>query len=136
MQNPSRRIGLALSAGVITVAAWLVIGTGHDNAYLGPYVALAALACLAGWWGDRVVALVIYVGGIAGATIVAVAAGAVGVEPGADPAMRSSYYGMLVFLAAAVAAVLGLVVVAGGYLVGRLVRRLRSETSDPLLPRR
>ena len=79
---------------------------------------------------------VIYLGGIAGATIVAVAAGAVGVEPGADPAMRSSYYGMLIFLAAAVAAVLGLLVVAGGYLVGRLVRRLRPETSDPLLPRR
>jgi hypothetical protein len=95
-------------------------------------VALAALSCLAGWWGDRVAALVIYVGGIVGATTVAVAAGAVGVEPGADPAMRSSYYGMLVFLAAAVAAVLGLFVVAGGYLVGRLVRRLKPETSDPL----
>ena len=82
--------------------------------------------------GYRVAALVIYLGGIVGATIVAVAAGAVGVEPGADPAMRSSYYGMLVFLAAAVAAVLGLFVVAGGYLVGRLARRLKPETSDPL----
>ncbi len=109
-----------------------MIGSGHDNAYLGPYLALGALACLAGWWGDRVAALVIYVGGIVGATIVAVSAGAVGVEPGADPAMRSSYYGMLDFLAAAVAAVLGLFVVAGGYLVGRLIRRLKPETSDPL----
>ena len=124
MQVTSRRIGLWLSAGVITVAAWLVIGSGHDNAYPGPYLALGALACLAGWWGDRVAALVICAGGIVGATIVAVAAGAVGVEPGADPAMRSSYYGMLVFLAAAVAAVLGLFVVAGGYLVGRLISRL------------
>jgi len=42
-----------------------------------------------------------------------VAAGAVGVEPGEDPAMRSAYLGMLVFLAAAVAAALGLFVVAG-----------------------
>jgi hypothetical protein len=132
MQITSRRVGLWLSTGVITVAVWLVVGTGHDNAYLGPYVVLAALASLAGWWGDRVAALVIYTGGIAGATMVAVAAGAVGVEPSADPAMRSSYYAMLVFLAAAVAAVLGLFVVAGGYLVGRLVRRLRPETSDPL----
>ncbi len=132
MHDKSRRIGLWVCAGVITVAATLVIGTGHTNDYLGPYVALAALSCLAGWWGDRVAALVIYLGGIVGATIVAVAAGAVGVEPGADPAMRSSYYGMLVFLAATVAAVLGLFVVAGGYLVGRLARRLKPETSDPL----
>lgn len=132
MHVTSRRIGLRLSAGVIAVAVWLVIGSGHDNTYLGPYVALGALACLAGWWGDRVAALVIYVGGIVGAIIVAVTAGAVGVQPGADPAMRSSYYGMLVVLAAAVAAVLGLFVVAGGYLVGRLIRRLTRKTSDPL----
>jgi hypothetical protein len=132
MHVTSRRIALWVSAGVITVAAWLVIGSGHDNAYLGPYLVLGALACLAGWWGDRVAALVIYLGGIVGATIVAVAAGAVGVEPGADPAMRSSYYGMLVFLAVAVASVLGLFVVAGGYLVGSLIKRLKPETSDPL----
>lgn len=132
MRDTSRRIGFWLSAGVITVAAWLVIGTGHTNDYLGPYVALGALACLAGSRGDRIAALVIYLGGIVGATTVAWAAGAVGVEPGADPAMRSSYYGMLVFLAAAVAAVIGLFVVAGGYLVGRLVRRQKPGTSDPL----
>jgi hypothetical protein len=132
MQETPRRIGLWLSAGVITVAAWLVIGTGHDNSYLGPYLVLGALACLAGWRGDRVAALVIYLGGVVGATAVAVAAGAIGVEPDADPAMRSSYYGMLVFLAAAVAAVLGLLVVAGGYLVGRMARRVKPETSDPL----
>ena len=132
MQVTSRRVGLWLSAGVITVAAWLVIGSGHDNAYLGPYLALGVLACLAGWRGDRVTALVIYLGGIVGATTVAVAAGAVGVEPGADSAMRSSYYAMLVIIAAAVAAVLGLVAVAGGYLVGRLVRRLKPGSSDPL----
>ena len=132
MQYTPRRVGLWVCAGVITVAATLVIGTGHTNDYPGPYVALAALACLSGWWGDRVAALVIYLGGIVGGTIVAVAAGAVGVEPGADPAMRSSYYGMLVFLAATVAAVLGLLVVAGGYLVGSLARRLKPETGDPL----
>ena len=126
------RASFWLSAGVITVVAWLVIGTGHDNLYLGPYVVLAALACLAGWRRDRVAALVIYLGGIIGGTTVAVAAGAVGVEPGADSAMRSSYYAMLVIIAAAVAAVLGLVAVAGGYLVGRLVRRLKPGSSDPL----
>jgi hypothetical protein len=132
MQDTSRRIGLWVCAGVITVAAWLVIGSGHDNAYLGPYVALGALACLAGWRGDRVAALVIYLGGIVGATAVALAAGAVGVEPGADPAMRSSYYAMLVIIAAAVAAVIGLLVVAVSYQVGRLVRRRQPQTSAPL----
>jgi hypothetical protein len=132
MQDTSRRIGLWLSAGVITGTAWLVIGSGHDNAYLGPYLALGALACLAGWRGDRVAAFVIYLGGIVGATTVALAAGAVGVEPGEDPAMRSSYYAMLVFLAAAVAAVIGLLVVAVGYQVGRLVRRRQPQTSAPL----
>lgn len=132
MQDTSRRIGLWVCAGVITVAAWLVIGSGHDNAYLGPYVALGALACLAGWRGDRVAALVIYLGGIVAATAVALAAGAVGVEPGADPAMRSSYYAMLVIIAAAVAAVIGLLVVAVSYQVGRLVRRRQPQTSAPL----
>lgn len=132
MQDTSRRIGLWVCAGVITVAAWLVIGSGHDNAYLGPYVALGALACLAGWRGDRVAALVIYLGGIVGATAVALAAGAVGVEPGADPAMRSSYYAMLVIIAAAVAAVIGLLVVAVSYQVGRLVRGRQPQTSAPL----
>lgn len=123
MHDTSRRVGLWLAAGVITVVAWLVIGTGHDNVYLGPYVALGALACLAGWRRDPIAALVIYLGGIVGATTVAVAAGAVGVEPDADPAMRSSYYAMLVIIAAAVATVVGLLVVAVGYQVGRLVRR-------------
>ena len=131
MQAMSRRIVLWAAVGVMSVAAWLLIGSGHDNTYLGPYVALAGLAGLAGWWHDRVAALVTYVGGIVGATVVAVAAGAVGVEPGADPAMRSSYYAMLVIIAASVAAVLGLVAVAGGYFVGRLVRRLKPETSEP-----
>jgi hypothetical protein len=132
MHVATRRVGLWLSAGVITVTATLLIGSGHDNAYLGPYVAIGLLSCLAGWRDDRVAAFAIYLGGIVGATIVAVAAGAVGVEPGEDPAMRSAYFGMLVFLAAAVTAALGLFVVAGGYLVGRLLRRLRPETSDPL----
>jgi hypothetical protein len=132
MQDASRRIGLRVCAGVITVAAWFLIGSGHDNAYLGPFVALGVLACLSGWWGDRVAAFVIYLGGIVGATAVAVAAGAVGVEPGADPAMRSSYYAMLVIIAAAVAAVIGLLVVAVGYRVGRLVRRRQPQASVPL----
>ena len=120
MQDGPGRIGLWLAAGVTTVAAWLVIGTDHDNAYLGPFVALGALACVAGWRDDRVAALAIYLGGIVGAMAVAWAAGAVGVERGADPAMRSSYHAMLVFLAAVVAAVLGSVVVTAGYLLGRL----------------
>jgi hypothetical protein len=134
MQVTSRRIGLWLSVGVITVGAWLVIGTGHDNLYLGPYVALGALACLAGWRGDRVAALVIYLGGIAGATAVAWLAGPVGVRDDGINFIesRSSYYAMLVIIAAAVAAVVGLVAVAGGYLVGRLARSLKPETSDPL----
>jgi len=123
-----------LSAGVITVVAWLVTGTGHDNLYLGPYVVLGALACLAGWRRDRVAALVIYLGGIIGAMAVAWSAGPVGVRDDGINFIesRSAYFEMLVIIAAAVAAVLGLLVVAGGYLVGRLVRRLKPETSDPL----
>jgi len=121
MQDGPARITLWLAAGVTTVAAWLLIGTGHNNAYLGPYVALGALACVAGWRGDRVAAVAIYLGGIIGATAVAWAAGAVGVEPGQDPAMRSSYHAMLVIVALAVSAVLGSVVVGVGYLLGRLV---------------
>ena len=132
MQVTSRRVGLWLSAGVITVAAWLVIGSGHDNAYLGPYLALGVLACLAGWRGDRVAALVIYLGGIVGASIVAWAPGADWYSSAEDPAHRLGYFQMYVFLAAAVAAVLGPVAVAGGYLVGRLVRRLKPATDDPL----
>jgi hypothetical protein len=128
MHATSRPVGPWLFAGVIAVAATVVIGWGHDNAYVGPYLALAVLASLAGWWRHRNAALAIYVGGIVGSTIVALGAGAVGVEPGADPAMRSSYYAMLVVLAGAVAAVLGLVVVPGGYLVGHLVRRLTPAT--------
>ena len=121
-----------LSAGVITVVAWLVIGMGHDHTYLGPFVVLGALACLTGWRGDRVAALVIYLGGIVGARTVAWAPGADWYSSAEDPAHRLGYFQMYVFLAAAVAAVLGLVAVAGGYLVGRLVRRLKPETSDPL----
>ena len=128
------RASFWLSAGVITVVAWLVIGTGHTNLYLGPYVALGALACLAGWRGDRVAALVIYLGGIIGATAVAWSAGPVGLRDDGINfiASRSAYLEMLVIIAAAVAAVLGPVAVAGGYLVGRLVRRLKPATDDPL----
>jgi hypothetical protein len=46
--------------------------------------------------------------------------------------MRSSYYAMLVIIAAAVAAVIGLLVVAVSYQVGRLVRRRQPQTSAPL----
>ena len=130
MQDGPRHIGLWLAASVTTVATWLLIGTGHDNAYLGPFVTLAVLACAAGWRGDPVAALAIYLGGIVGATAVAWAAGAVGVERGADPAMRSSYHAMLVFLGASVAAVLGSVVVSGGYLLGRLARDKRRRQGD------
>ena len=126
------RAFLWLSAGVITVVAWLVIGMGHDWNYLGPFVALAALACLAGWRGDRVAALVIYLGGIVGASIVAWAPGADWYSYAEDPAHRQGYFEMYVFLAGAVAAVFGLVAVAGGYVVGRAIRRRKPETSDPL----
>lgn len=147
MRDGPLRIGLWLSAAVTAAATWLVIGTGHDNAYLGPFVALGALACVAGWRGDRVAALAIYLGGIVGATVVAWAADAVGVEPGADPAMRSSYHAMLVIVAAGVSVVLGSVIVGAGYLMGRLARtragsrasqgslrlpRLRSRSRDPI----
>ena len=121
-----------LSAGAITVVAWLVIGTGHTNLYLGPYVVLAALACLAGWWGDRVAALVIYLGGIVGATTVAWAPGADWYSSAEDPAHRQGYFEMVVIMAGVVAAVLGLLVVVGGYLVGRAIRRRKPATSDPL----
>ena len=126
------RASFWLSAGVITVVAWLVIGTGHDNLYLGPYVVLGALACLAGWRGDRVAALVIYLGGIVGARTVAWAPGADWYSSAEDPAHRQGYFNLVVTMAGSVAAVLGLLVVVGGYLVGRAVRRRKPATSDPL----
>lgn len=50
--------------------------------------------------------------------------------------MRSSYYAMLVVIAAAMAAVVGSLVVFGGYLLGRLARRgtprqISSSDHDP-----
>ena len=109
--------------GLITVAAWLVIGTGGGPLPLAPFFVAGALACLVGWRRDPVAARVIYVGGIIGAAAVAWAAGPVGVEQGADPAMRSSYYAMLVVIAAGVSAALGAFVVVAGYWLGRLVTR-------------
>jgi hypothetical protein len=76
------------------------------------------------WRRNLVAARLIYLGGIAGASAVAWAAGAVGVEPTADPAMRSSYYAMLIVIAAGVSAVVGFAVVAAGYW---LVRRLATR---------
>lgn len=138
MRDSYAHIGFRLSAGVISMAAWLVIATmvGNDRgdllAVLAPFAALGVLACLAGRRGDPVAAYAILLGGIVGATVVAWAAGAVGVEPGADPAMRSSYHAMLVIIAAAIAAVVGSLVVLAGYQIGRLVRRGEPHQGDAL----
>ncbi len=126
-QEPSAR----LLAGLIAVAAWLLFGWASGWRYLGgpngpgaygvaPYIAIGVLAVLAGRRTDPVAAWLIYVGGIVGATAVAWAAGPVGVAVGADPNMRASYYASLIVIAAAVSAVLGLVVVWGGYWLARL----------------
>jgi hypothetical protein len=127
MPDTPGHIVFRLAAGVITAAAFLVIGiVGGDGFtpsnglefvewFLGP----GAIACLAGWRRDPVAARLIYLGGIVGATAVAWAAGAVGVEPGADPAMRSSYHLMLILIAAGIAAVVGLAAVVAGFWLGR-----------------
>jgi hypothetical protein len=122
----ARNTGFRLAAGAVTVAAFLVIGLAGGEGFnpnslpdfLMWFLAPGAVAGLAGWRRDRVAARLIYVGGIVGATAVAWAAGAIGVEPGADPAMRSSYYMMLIVIAAGVSAVVGVAVVAAGYWLG------------------
>jgi hypothetical protein len=134
MRGASRTIGIRLTAGLITVATWLLFGWAAGWSYLGgpngagaygvaPYIALGVLAVLAGWRADPVAAWLIYLGGIIGATTVAWAAGPVGVEAGADPNMRASYYTSLIVIAAAISAVAGLFVVWGGYGLGRQARR-------------
>ena len=124
--NRSRHLGFWLSVGLITVAASLLGGTAGTSQSLAPFLVTGALACLAGWRRDPVAARVIYVGGIVGAAAVAWAAGPVGVEPRADPAMRSSYYVMLIVIAAGFSAVLGAGVVVAGYWLGRLATRRRN----------
>ena len=132
-----RRIGLWMAVGGIAFAVWLVIAAivGNDRAslftVLAPSLALGVLASFAGWRGDRHAAFAIVVGGIAAAAAIAWAAGAVGVEPGADPAMRSSYHAMLVVIAGATAAIVASLSVATGYVLGRRTRRATAPASDP-----
>jgi hypothetical protein len=120
------------------VAVWLLFGWVSGWSYLGgpngpgaygvvPYIAIGVLAVLAGWRTDPVAARLIYLGGIVGATAVAWAAGPVGVVAGADPNMRASYYASLIAIAAATSAVLGLLVVWGGYWLARQTRRQASS---------
>jgi hypothetical protein len=82
MRGASRTIGIRLTAGLITVATWLLFGWAAGWSYLGgpngagaygvaPYIALGVLAVLAGWRADPVAAWLIYLGGIIGATTVA-----------------------------------------------------------------
>jgi hypothetical protein len=111
-------MGVRLTAGLITVAAWLLFGWAAGWSYLGgpneagasgvaPYIALGVLASLAGWRADPIAAWLIFLGGIIGATAVAWAAGPVGVAAGADPNMRASYYTSLIVIAGAISAVAG-----------------------------
>jgi hypothetical protein len=129
-----QQTGARFLAGLIAVAAWLLFGWASGWSYLGgpngpgaygvaPYIAIGVLAVLAGRWTDPVAAWLIYLGGIVGASAVAWAAGPVGVEAGADPNMRASYYASLIVIAAAISAVLGLLVVWGGYWLAHLAGR-------------
>jgi len=146
MQAAARHIAFRLSAGVFVVASWLAIGIGGGLALRTPgrttvhdivdlfgllawFVVPGALACLAGWRRDRVAALLICLSGIVGAAVVAWVAGVPEVELGADPAMRSGYQLMVVFIAAGLSALLGSVVVVIGYLLGRFVGRSRDLVS-------
>jgi len=133
MRDTSGHIVFRLVAGVIVVAAFLMIGiAGGDGfnpsnllEFFGWFLGPAAIACLAGWRRDPVAARLIYLGGIVGAIAVAWAAGAVGVEPGADPAMRSSYHMMLILIAAGITAVVGFAAVVVGYWLGRRLVKWR-----------
>lgn len=138
----SRPIGdnsLRVAAIALTLAAFLAIGVAGGRGfspsslpeYLLWFLAPAVLAVLSGARRDPIMASLTYLSAIFGAVAVAWAAGPVGVLPGADPAMRSSYYGTLVIIAAGVSAVIGCFVVAGGYWLGRrLAERRHSGTGD------
>ena len=135
MRGSSRqKPGARPLAGLIAVAVWLLFGWASGWSYLGgpngpgaygvaPYIAIGALAVLAGRRADPVAAWLIYLSGIVGATAVAWAAGPVGVVAGADPNMRASHYASLIAIAAAISAILGLFVVWGGYWLARQTRR-------------
>ncbi len=134
MPGLSHPTGIRLIGGLVAVAAWLLFGWASGWSYLGgptgagalavaPYIALGVLAVLAGWRADPVAARLIYLGGVVGAAVVAWVAGPVGVEAGADPNMRASYFAMLIVMAAAISAVVGLLVVWGGYRLARQAGR-------------
>ncbi len=134
--------GVRLAGGLLAVVAWLLVGWAAKWSYLGgpnmtwgygvaPYVALGVLAVLAGRRADRVAALLIYLGGIIGATTLAWVAGPVGVEAGAAPELRAGYFMMLVIIAAGISAVVGLVAVWGGYWLGRQTKRDKRPTAGP-----
>ena len=132
-RGSSRRTGVRLIAGLIAVAAWLLFGWAAGwTSGLAPYIALGVLAVLAGWRADAVAAWLIYLGGIVGAWAVTWAAGPVGVSAGADPNMRAGYHVMLIVIAAASSAVIGLPVVWGAYWLGRRVRGHKPSEDDPV----
>jgi hypothetical protein len=133
--DTARHVGYPLVAAALTLASFLLIGTAGDPGFrqstvlelLAWFIAPAVLAFVAGLRRDPLASRVIYVAGIVGATVLAWAGGAVGVERDADPAMRSSYHAMLILIAAGIAAVVGLVAVTGGYWVGRRMVAMRSR---------
>jgi hypothetical protein len=129
MRDAARRVGYPLVAAALTLASFLIMGIAGGDGFrqgtvlelLAWFVAPAALAFVAGLRRDPVASRLVYLAGIVGATAVAWAGGAVGVEPDADPAMRSSYHMMLIVIAAGIAAVVGLVAAAAAYWAGRRV---------------
>jgi hypothetical protein len=132
-----RRVALRVGGGLAAFAWWLALGMigmrlpsrmsvsdgGDVLGVLAWFTATAALAAVAGWQRDWVMALAVLLGGILGAAVAQWAAGVPEVEPGADPAMRSFYEQMVLIIAAGFAAVVGLLVVVAGYAVGRIAAR-------------
>jgi hypothetical protein len=113
------RTAIRLLAGLTATAVWSAAPT--NDLRLVPFLVTGALACVAGWQRDPATAWLLYLGGILGATAGAWAAGPVGVLPGEDPVMRSSYHMMLVVIAAGIAAILGGLEILAGYWLGRRI---------------
>jgi hypothetical protein len=128
------RVAFRVGVGAATLCGWLglaALGNPLQWRYsvdtladvlglLAWFVPAVILAVIAGWRRDRIAAVLIVLGGMLGAAVVASARGVPEVEPGADPAMRAGYQEMVTLIAAGVAAVLGSLAVVAAYSLGRI----------------